>query len=60
MRDLEDDLDTPFHSGDDVWFTEDGVDHAAEIAAALNDGFEYEVVTSRGATTAHLTQLRVR
>lgn len=53
-------LDTPFHPGDDVWFTEDGVDYAAEVTAVLDDGFEYEIVTSNGATTAHLTQLRVR
>lgn len=53
-------LDTPFRSGDDVWFTDDGVDHAAEVTAVLDDGFEYEIVMSGGATTAHLTQLRVR
>lgn len=53
-------IDVPFHFGDDVWFTEDGVDYPATVTGTLDEGFEYEIVTGNRATTAHLTQLRVR
>lgn len=55
-----DNLDTPFKPHDEVWFMEDGVEQPALIAGVLDDGFEYEVVLGARATTAHLTQLRVR
>lgn len=58
MRDCE--VDTPFKLGEKVWFTENGVEKPAQVSAVLDDGFEYEVVLGNRATTAHLTELRVR
>jgi hypothetical protein len=57
---MEDLTDTPFKAGEKVWFTEHGEDRAAEVSSVLDDGFEYEIVLSNRATTAHLTELRVR
>lgn len=55
-----DDCDTPFHHLDEVWYTENGVDLPALIAGILDEGFEYEIVLGSRATTAHVTQLRMR
>lgn len=48
-----------FESGDPVWVSVDGIEHAGEVSDP-RDGYELEIVTSRGATTAHVTELRLR
>ena len=48
-----------FESGDDIWVIIDGVEHEGEVSDP-RDGYELEIVTPRGATTAHVTELRPR
>lgn len=51
--------DADFKDGDLIWVSLDGVTYPGEVSDA-RDGFELEIVTPRGATTAHVTELRRR
>ena len=48
-----------FEVDDPIWISIDGVTYPGEVAG-LGDGYELEIVTPRGATTAHVTELRYR
>jgi hypothetical protein len=44
---------------EDVWYTENGIRHAA-VVVDPGDGFELQIVTGPRATTAHVTELEPR
>lgn len=45
-----------FSVGDPIWISMNGTTYPGEVAS-LGDGFELEIVTYFGATTAHITEL---
>lgn len=48
-----------FKVGDPIWISMNGTTYPGEVAS-LGDGFELEIVTYFGASTAHVTELRER
>ena len=48
-----------YEAGDLIWVSLDGVTYSGEVTDP-RDNYELEIVTPRGATTAHVTELRPR
>jgi hypothetical protein len=48
-----------YESGDPIWISIDNVTYPGNVTDP-RDGYELEIVTPFGATTAHVTELRPR